>query len=81
VINYVLGVFPSMTGRELLAMLKRQPLAYRVVRQKGSHRRLQSENGYPPLTLSFHETKVVSPRAVKKVLVTMSGSEKMKLSN
>ena len=36
------AVFPSMKARQLLAVLTRPPLRYRVVRQVGSHRRLES---------------------------------------
>jgi predicted RNA binding protein YcfA (HicA-like mRNA interferase family) len=36
-------MFPSMRASRLLALLVREPLAYRVVRQRGSHRRLVSD--------------------------------------
>jgi hypothetical protein len=33
---------PSMKARDLLAVLMREPLAYEIVRQRGSHRRLSA---------------------------------------
>lgn len=75
--HYTCEVFPTMKGRELLRVLTRQPLAYEVERQKGSHRRLISPNGYPPLTFSFHESATIPRGAVKKVLTKDVGlSEK-----
>lgn len=61
-------MFPSLTGRELLRVLSREPLAYEVVRQRGSHRRLESRNGYPPLTFAFHDTATIAPGLVRKIL-------------
>lgn len=43
---------PSLKAKRLLAVLERAPLSYRVVRQSGSHRRMESP-GYPALTLPF----------------------------
>jgi predicted RNA binding protein YcfA (HicA-like mRNA interferase family) len=39
------------------------------VRQKGSHRRLESTSGYPPLGFSWHDSVTISRRHVRKVLV------------
>jgi predicted RNA binding protein YcfA (HicA-like mRNA interferase family) len=61
-------VFPSLKGRELLAVLMRKPLLYRVDRQTGSHRTLKSGAGYPDVHFSFHEGVTVPRGAVKKVL-------------
>ena len=58
-----------MRGRELLRILTREPLGYEVVRQRGSHRRLESSSGYPPLSFSFHDGQEIPPRVVKKILV------------
>lgn len=60
--------FPSMKAPALLAVLKAQPLGYEVKRQNGSHRRLVSANGYPPLTFSFHDNVTIPPRTVKAIL-------------
>lgn len=62
-------VFPSMKGSQLLRILLRKPLSYEVVRQSGSHRRLESPNGYPPLTFSFRDSATVAPGLVRKILV------------
>ncbi len=62
-------VFPSLKGRELFAVLRREPLAYDVARQKGSHRTLESSNGYPKLMFSFHNNATIPPGLVRKVLV------------
>jgi predicted RNA binding protein YcfA (HicA-like mRNA interferase family) len=56
-----------MKARRLLALLQREPLGYRVVRQSGSHRRLESPR-YPPLTFAFHDGATVPGGLVRKVL-------------
>ena len=53
--------FPSVKARRLLAVLMREPLAYRVVRQSGSHRRLVSDR-YPPITFASHDRDSLPPR-------------------
>jgi predicted RNA binding protein YcfA (HicA-like mRNA interferase family) len=60
--------FPSLKARALLAVLYREPLGYRVVRQSGSHRRLEAP-GLPPLTLAFHDRATIAPGLVRKILV------------
>ena len=60
--------FPSLKARALLAALCREPLGYRVVRQVGSHRRLEAP-GLPPLTLAFHDQATIAPGLVRKILV------------
>jgi len=72
-VHSVLAVFPSMKARQSLAVLMRPPLRYRVVRQVGSHRRLQSAAGYPPLTFAWHDGATVTPGLVRKVLVRQVG--------
>jgi predicted RNA binding protein YcfA (HicA-like mRNA interferase family) len=52
----------------LLAILTREPLGYRIVRQVGSHRRLEAE-GWPALTFAFHERATIPPGLVRKILV------------
>jgi predicted RNA binding protein YcfA (HicA-like mRNA interferase family) len=59
--------FPSMKARRLLAILMREPLNYRVVRQRGSHRWLAAP-GRPSFAFAFH-TREPLPREVRKVLV------------
>ena len=60
--------FPSLKARALLAVLCREPLGYRVIRQVGSHRRLEAR-GLPSLTLAFHERATIVPGLVRKILV------------
>jgi predicted RNA binding protein YcfA (HicA-like mRNA interferase family) len=60
--------FPSMKARRLLAILMREPLNYRVVRQSGSHRWLTAP-GRPSFTFAFHDRRGLLPREVRKVLV------------
>ena len=57
-----------MKAKRLLAVLERQPLGYRVVRQAGSHRRLESPE-YPPLTFAFHDRATIPNGLVRKILV------------
>jgi predicted RNA binding protein YcfA (HicA-like mRNA interferase family) len=57
----------------LLAVLARPPLRYRVVRQTGSHRRLESAAGCPPLTFAWHDGVTVAPGMVRKLLVKKVG--------
>jgi predicted RNA binding protein YcfA (HicA-like mRNA interferase family) len=66
------GSFPSLKARQLLAVLKRSPLSYRVVRQSGSHRRLESP-AYPPLTFALHDKATIPAGLVRKVLVREVG--------
>lgn len=56
-----------MKSQQLLAILMKAPLNYRIVRQNGSHRRLESDN-YPPLSFSWHDGVTLAPGQVRKVL-------------
>jgi predicted RNA binding protein YcfA (HicA-like mRNA interferase family) len=67
-----LARFPSLKARELLRVLTREPLAYRVVRQSGSHRRMQAP-GRPPITFSFHDRQTIRPATVKRILCSQVG--------
>ena len=62
-----------MKARQLLAVLTRPPLRYQVVRQTGSHRRLKSVAGYPPLTFAWHDGVTIAPGMVRKVLIQQVG--------
>lgn len=66
--------FPSMKAKQLLAVLMREPLGYRVVRQKGSHRILRAP-GRPRLSYAFHDRKSLSGGIVREVLVDQVGLE------
>ncbi len=59
--------FPSMKAKRLLAVLERKPLDYRVVRQSGSHRRIESA-GRPSFTFAFHDKATIRPALVGKIL-------------
>lgn len=59
--------FRSMKAKRLLAVLERKPLGYRVVRQAGSHRRMEAE-GRPSLTFAFHDKATIPAGLVRKIL-------------
>ena len=65
--------FPSLRGKALLAILQRSPLSYTISRQRGSHRHLISDSGYPDLLFSFHDQQAIRPRFVRDVLMTDVG--------
>lgn len=60
--------FPSIKAKDLLKVLEREPLNYRVVRQSGSHRRLRAP-GRPTITFAFHDRRSLAPSEVRAVLV------------
>ena len=57
-----------MKAKRLLAVLQREPLNYKVVRQSGSHRRMEAP-GLPPLSFAFHDGATIAPGLVRKILV------------
>jgi predicted RNA binding protein YcfA (HicA-like mRNA interferase family) len=65
--------FPALKGQQLLAILLREPLAYAIVRQKGSHRKLCSARGFPDIGFSFHDSVTIPPGVVRKILVADVG--------
>jgi predicted RNA binding protein YcfA (HicA-like mRNA interferase family) len=67
--------FPSLKAPQLLRILLREPLGYEVKSQNGSHRKLESVNGYPKLGFSFHDGVTIPGRTVKKILVKDVGLE------
>ena len=62
-----------MKGSELVAVLLRKPLSYRIVRQEGSHRLLRSHGRRPQLRLSWHDQDDLGGVVVKKLLVDKVG--------
>lgn len=73
--------FPSMKAKRLLAVLERKPLGYRVVRQSGSHRRMEAP-GWPLLTFAFHDRATIPAGLVRKILtrdVGLAEDEALKL--
>jgi predicted RNA binding protein YcfA (HicA-like mRNA interferase family) len=61
--------FPSLRATRVVALLRRQPLAYRITDQTGSHRKLSSENGYPDIAFSFHDGRTLSPGEVRDIFM------------
>ncbi len=61
-----------MKASELLRLLKRQPLSYRVERQKGSHIKLVSDSR-PPLLFAFHQNQNLPPGMVRTILKDQVG--------
>lgn len=56
----------------VIRVLEAQPLGYRVVRQKGSHRKLEASN-HPAITFSFHDNQTSRPGTVKDILCNQVG--------
>jgi len=66
--------FPSMKAVQMMAVLTRKPLNYKVVHQTGSHCRLESDE-FPPLTFAFHAGVTLPAGLVRKILVDSVGLE------
>lgn len=64
--------FPSLKAKQLLRILTKEPLGYCVVRQSGSHRRMEAA-GRPPITFSFHDRQTIRPATVKRILCDQVG--------
>ncbi|WP_327168817.1 type II toxin-antitoxin system HicA family toxin [Streptomyces subrutilus] len=62
--------FPSLKAQAMLRVLL--SLGYVIVRQSGSHRRLEAD-GMPPLTFAFHDGASLSPGVVRDILVKQAG--------
>jgi len=63
-----------MKADQLLAVLLRSPLDYRIIRQSGSHRRLVSRSRPAnPVTFAYHHGTTVDPMAVRDLLVNTVG--------
>ena len=67
--------WPAMKAKTLLRLLKRAPLSYKEVPggTRGSHRKLVSDAGYPPLRFSFHDSVEVGGTMIKKILLDQVG--------
>jgi predicted RNA binding protein YcfA (HicA-like mRNA interferase family) len=70
----VLGMarFPSLKAKKLLRVLQAEPLRYRTVRQKGSHRVMEAPNR-PTLIFAFHDNQTIRPSTVKDILCSQVG--------
>lgn len=64
--------FPSLKAKKLLRVLQAKPLDYRIVRQKGSHRKLEAPNR-PAITFAFHDNQTIRPSTVKDILCNQVG--------
>ena len=64
--------FPTVKARELLNILKRNPLNYVIMRTRGSHRTLFSPSR-PRILYSYHDSEELSGYVVKKILVNGVG--------
>lgn len=64
--------FPSLKARKLLSILMAEPLGYAVVRQSGSHRRMEAPD-HQPLTFAFHDRDTIPSGMVRKILVDQVG--------
>jgi predicted RNA binding protein YcfA (HicA-like mRNA interferase family) len=60
--------FPAVKAKRLLAILESKALGYRVVRQAGSHRRMETP-GRPSLTFAFHDKATIPAGLVRKILI------------
>jgi hypothetical protein len=61
-----------MRAGQFLALLMREPLAYKITRQRGSHRTLEAA-GRPKLLWSYHDRATVPPGVIRKYLVNQIG--------
>lgn len=64
--------FPSLKAKRLIRVLEARPLGYRIVSQKGSHRKLEAPN-HPPITFAFHDNQTIRPSTVKDILCNQVG--------
>jgi predicted RNA binding protein YcfA (HicA-like mRNA interferase family) len=64
--------FPSMKAKQLLRVLQAEPLGYRIVRQKGSHRKMEAPN-HPTVVFAFHDNQTIRPSTVKDILCSQVG--------
>jgi predicted RNA binding protein YcfA (HicA-like mRNA interferase family) len=65
--------FPSLKAPQLLAVLQRKPLSYRVMSQTGSHRHLSSDAGYPDLDFSWHDNQTLPSGLVRRIFTKRIG--------
>ncbi|WP_445152310.1 type II toxin-antitoxin system HicA family toxin [Baekduia sp. Peel2402] len=61
-----------MKAKRLLAILTREPLNYRVARQRGSHRWMVAP-GREPFPFAWHDRRTLAPGEVREVLVCKVG--------
>lgn len=64
--------FSSLKAKKLLRVLQAEPLGYRIVRQKGSHRKMEAPNR-PTVVFAFHDNQTIRPSTVKDILCSQVG--------
>lgn len=57
-----------MKAAALQRILERE-LGYSVKSQRGSHKKMLSDSGYPLLIFSFHDGQEIPSQLVKKILI------------
>jgi predicted RNA binding protein YcfA (HicA-like mRNA interferase family) len=68
----VVARFPSLKAKRLLRVLQAEPLGYRIVRQKGSHRVMEAPTR-PTLVFAFHDGQTIRPSTVRDILCNQVG--------
>ena len=64
--------FPSLKAQKLIRVLQAEPLRYRIVRQRGSHRKMEAP-GHPAIVFAFHDSQTIRPSTVKDILCNQIG--------
>lgn len=65
--------FPAVKAKRMRKLLEREPLCYREERCSGSHRRFESDNGYPPVGFWAHDKDELKPSVVREILLRQVG--------
>jgi predicted RNA binding protein YcfA (HicA-like mRNA interferase family) len=61
-----------LKAKKLLRLLQAEPLCYRIVRQNGSHRKLEAP-AHLAIVFSFHDNQTIRPSTVKDILCNQVG--------
>ena len=64
--------FSSLKAKQLLRVLQAESLGYRIVRRRGSHRRLEAAN-HPTIVFAFHDGQTIRPSTVRDMLCNQVG--------
>lgn len=64
--------YPSLKAKQLMRILKRKPLSYRIDSTNGSHRHLKSPD-YPDLDFCWHDKDTIPSGLVRRVLTKRIG--------
>jgi predicted RNA binding protein YcfA (HicA-like mRNA interferase family) len=60
--------FPSLKAKKLLRVLQAEPLGYRIVRQKGSHRKMEAPSR-PTVVFAFHDKQKMPSRYSENAMI------------